>query len=163
MRSALNGYLPQTALANLQAMRATENLRRESLSECVRVDWTILKGYYSSYPHIGIHKALKRIPEKYLSSDTVVGRLHPFIGHEGLGTRRGWGVSVTPQPHLNPGKDPVLTVQEAGWASGSVWTGAENLAHTGIRSPGRPARRQSLYRLRYPAHGYRSFPLKYHI
>jgi len=32
-----------------------------------------------------------------------------------------------------------------------VWTGAENLAPTGIRSPDRPARGQSLYRLSYPA------------
>ena len=31
-------------------------------------------------------------------------------------------------------------------------SGRENLAPTGIRSPDRPARRQSLYRLRYPAH-----------
>jgi hypothetical protein len=38
-------------------------------------------------------------------------------------------------------------VQEAGWVSGPVWTGAENLAPTGIRSPGRPARSQLLYRL----------------
>jgi len=30
-------------------------------------------------------------------------------------------------------------------------TGAENLAPTRIRSPDSPARRQSLYRLRYPA------------
>jgi len=50
-----------------------------------------------------------------------------------------------------PGKDPVPIVQEAEWASGSVWPGAENLAPTGIRSPDRPARRQSLYRIRYPA------------
>ena len=33
------------------------------------------------------------------------------------------------------GKDPVPIVQEAGWAKGSVWTGAGNLAITGIRSP----------------------------
>jgi hypothetical protein len=33
-------------------------------------------------------------------------------------------------------------------ASGPVWTGAENLAPTAIRSADRPARRQSLYRLR---------------
>jgi hypothetical protein len=59
-------------------------------------------------------------------------------------------VSVTPRPHLTPGKEPVPIVQEAGWASGTVWTGAENLAPTGIRSPDRPARRQSLYRLSYP-------------
>ena len=52
------------------------------------------------------------------------------------------------------GKDPVPIVQEAGWASGPVWTGAENLNPPAIRSPDRPARRRSLYRLRYPAHSY---------
>ena len=56
------------------------------------------------------------------------------------------------RPQLGPGKDPVPIVQEAGWASGPVWTGVENLALTGIRSPDRRARRQSLYRLHYPAH-----------
>jgi hypothetical protein len=65
---------------------------------------------------------------------------------------RGWGVSVTPRPQLTPGKDWVPIVQGAGWASGPVWTGAENLASTGIRSADRRARRQSLYPLRYPAH-----------
>jgi len=30
-------------------------------------------------------------------------------------------VSVTPRPHFTPGKDPVLIVQEAGWATGRVW------------------------------------------
>jgi len=74
----------------------------------------------------------------------------PFHDH---GTRRVWGVSVTPRPLLIPGKDPVPIVQEAGWASGPVWTGAENLdPPTGIRSPDRPARSQSLYRLSYRAH-----------
>jgi len=47
-------------------------------------------------------------------------------------------------------RDTVPIVQEAGWAPGPVWTGAENLASTGIRSPDRPARSQPLYRLRYP-------------
>ena len=69
-----------------------------------------------------------------------------------LGTRRGWRVSITPRPHLTPGKDPVSIVQEAGWASGPVWIGAKNLAPTGIWSPDRPNRRQSLYRLSYPTH-----------
>jgi hypothetical protein len=53
---------------------------------------------------------------------------------------------------LCPGKDPVPIVQEAGWAPGPVCTDAENLDPTGIRSLDRPARSQSLYRLRYPAH-----------
>jgi hypothetical protein len=72
----------------------------------------------------------------------------PFHDHF---TRRGWGVSVTPRPLFTPGKDPVPFVQEAGWAPGPVWTGAENLVPTGIRSLDRPARSQSLYTLSYPA------------
>ena len=46
----------------------------------------------------------------------------PFQDH---GTRRGWGVSVTPLPLFTPGKDLVPIVQEAGWAPWPVWTGAE--------------------------------------
>ena len=61
-------------------------------------------------------------------------------------------MSVTPRPLFTPGKEPVHIVQEAGWAPGPVWKCAENLAPTGIRSLDRPARSQSLYRLRYPAH-----------
>jgi hypothetical protein len=97
-----------------------------------------------------------------------LGRFHPFyrpwrpLGSRGiallcfldLGSRRGWGVSVMPQPLSTPGKDPVLIVQEAGWAPGPVWTGAENLASTGIRSPDRPAHSQSLYWLSYLTHRY---------
>ena len=60
-----------------------------------------------------------------------------------------------PRQHLTPGKDPVPVVQEAEWSSGPVWTGAENLPPpAGIRSPDRPARRQSLYRLSYRTHEY---------
>ena len=61
------------------------------------------------------------------------------------GTRRGWGVSVTPRPLFTPGKDTVPIVQEAGCAPGPVWTSVKNLAPTGIRSPGRPVRSQSLH------------------
>jgi len=87
------------------------------------------------------------------------GKVHPCTGTEALyspygpqgrvevylysfmtnGTRRGWEVSVTPRPLFTPGKNPVPIVQEAEWAPGPVWTGAENLAPTGIRSPDRPA------------------------
>jgi len=72
-----------------------------------------------------------------------------FLDH---GTRRGWGVSVTPRQLFPPGKDTVPIVQKAGWDPGPVWTGAENLTPTGIRTLDRPARSNSLYRLRYPAH-----------
>ena len=61
------------------------------------------------------------------------------------------GGRSTPRPgRFTPGKDQVLTVQEAGCAPVLVWTGAENLDPTGIRSPDHPARSESLYRLSYP-------------
>jgi len=56
-------------------------------------------------------------------------------------------------PAATPTWDPVPIVKEAGWAPGPVWTGEENLAPpppNGIWSPDRPARSESLYRLRYP-------------
>jgi hypothetical protein len=57
----------------------------------------------------------------------------------------------TPRPCLFiPRNGPIRMVQEAGWAPGPVWTGAENLASTGIRSADRPARSESLDRLRCP-------------
>jgi hypothetical protein len=46
---------------------------------------------------------------------------------------------------LYPEKSPEPIVQEAGRDPGPVWTGAENLAPTGIRSPDRQARSQLLY------------------
>jgi len=54
------------------------------------------------------------------------------------------------RPLITLGKDAAPIVQEAVWAPGPVWTGAENLAPTGIRSPDRPVRSQSLCRLSYP-------------
>jgi len=46
---------------------------------------------------------------------------------------------------FNLGKDQIPIVQEAGWAPGPIWTGAENLTYTGIRSLDRPACSQLLY------------------
>jgi hypothetical protein len=66
-----------------------------------------------------------------------------------LGARWG-GWSAARPGRFASGKDTVPIVGEAGWAPGPVRTGAENLASTGIRSPERPARSQSLYRLSYP-------------
>ena len=77
------------------------------------------------------------------------GTALPFLDR---GTRRGEG-SASRLGRFYPRKDPVLIVQKAGWASGPVWAGVENLAPNGIRSPDHPARSQSLYRLRYPKLG----------
>ena len=80
---------------------------------------------------------------------SVVGGIALFF-HD-RGTRRRWGVSVTPRPHFTPGKDPVSIVQEAGWAPGPVWTGEKSRPHRDS-IPDRPALSQSLCRLNFPAH-----------
>jgi hypothetical protein len=68
------------------------------------------------------------------------------------GTRRGEGSASRPGRPLPPGKTRYPLYRRLGGPPGPVWTGAENLAHTGVRSPDRPARSQSLYRLHYPVH-----------
>jgi hypothetical protein len=89
------------------------------------------------------------------------GKVHPITDHEGPEVKRysstlfltsglyegGWS---TPRPgRFAPGKDPVPTAQEPGWAPGPVWRGAENLTPTMLRSPDRPAGSKSLCRLSY--------------
>jgi hypothetical protein len=67
-----------------------------------------------------------------------------------LGARRG-GWSAPRPGRFTLGKDPVPIVYEAGWAPGTVWMGAENLAPTGIRSLDRPAHSELLHRLIFPS------------
>jgi hypothetical protein len=61
----------------------------------------------------------------------VEGILNPALEEGGFTTSRSCRFTL--------GKGPVSVVQGAGWAPGRVWTGAENLTFTGIRSPDRPA------------------------
>jgi hypothetical protein len=49
-----------------------------------------------------------------------------------MALERGEGSASCPSHSLPLGKDPAPIVQEAGWAPGPVWTGAENLTPTGI-------------------------------
>jgi hypothetical protein len=71
-------------------------------------------------------------------SRTTEQPLYSFLNDKG----GGWS---TPHPdRFIPWKEPVPFVEEAGWDPGLVWRGAENLAPTGIRSPDRPARSESL-------------------
>ena len=51
-----------------------------------------------------------------------VGRGIALLLHD-RSTRMGWVVNITPRPRFTPGKDAVPILQEARWASGSVWTG----------------------------------------
>ena len=69
------------------------------------------------------------------------GKVHPRKGHEGPEGEQSYTSTLsstsaldmggwsTPRPgRFTPGKKPVPIVQEAGWAPGPVWMGAENLA-----------------------------------
>jgi len=62
---------------------------------------------------------------------------------------------------LPMGERPCTDLGRARFVPGPVWTGAENLAPTGIRSPDRSARRQSQYRLSYPGDWTCLFQLSY--
>ena len=80
-----------------------------------------------------------------------LGRGIALLFHD-RGTRRGWVVSSTPRLHFTPGKDPVPILQEAGWATGPVWTGPKISSPPGFdHRPSSPVA-QSLYRLSYRAH-----------
>ena len=103
-------------------------------------------------------------------------KVQPLTGHEGpegeqvysstlpsTSVLDGGGWSAPRPGRFTPWKDPVPIVQEARWAPGPVWTGAENLAPTGIRSPDRPARSKSLYRLGYPVLRLRQIRRQIHV
>ena len=49
----------------------------------------------------------------------------------------GWVINATPRPFYPREGEPVPLIQKARWAPEAVWTAAENLPPTGIRSPER--------------------------
>ena len=59
-------------------------------------------------------------------------------------------VSATPRLFYPRERYPVPIVHDAGWAPEPSWTGAGNLAPTGVLTPDLPARSELLYRLRCP-------------
>jgi hypothetical protein len=59
--------------------------------------------------------------------------------------------NVTPRPLYSREREPITIVQEAGWVSGSLWIGTENLATIGVLTLDRPAHSESMYRLRHSA------------
>ena len=93
-------------------------------------------------------------------------KVHPGTGHEDAdgeyrysstlpltATLNGAGWSTPLPDRFTPGKGfrhPLY--RRLGGHQGSVWTAAENLAHTWIRSPDRPACSESLCNYTIPAH-----------
>jgi hypothetical protein len=49
-----------------------------------------------------------------------------------LGARRGWVVNSMARPHYPHKRDLAPAMQQAEWASGSIWMGPERFATTGI-------------------------------
>jgi hypothetical protein len=84
-----------------------------------------------------------------MKSTLEVSNIHPRTGHEGpegekryrctlsltLALNRG-GWSTPCSGRFTTGNDAVANVLEAGWVSGPVWTGAENLALRRYTIPG---------------------------
>ena len=72
------------------------------------------------------------------------------------GTRRGWGGSASrPGRSLLPGKTRYLLYRRLGGAQGRSGRVRKISPLTGIRSPDRPSRNHSLYRLSYSVHNIR--------
>ena len=80
------------------------------------------------------------------------GIVLPFHDH---GTRRGEGSTARPDSTLPPGKTRYPLYRRLGGPQVRSGQVRKISLPTGIRSPDRPARSQSLYRLRYPAHSLR--------
>ena len=88
----------------------------------------------------------KRIYRAAVSQTLRNSSLH-YHNH---GTRRGWGVGVTARPLFAPEKFGTHCTES--WVDTRAALDRYGKSHhpNGIRSPDRPARSQSLYRLHYP-------------
>jgi len=96
--------------------------------------------YITYYTELGAHKVSSKVKWSHYRPGVSqrVGRGIALLFHD-RGTRRGWVVSSTPRANFTPGKDPVLILQEAGWAPGPVWKGGKSRPHWDP-IPDRPAR-----------------------
>ena len=89
------------------------------------------------------------------------GKFRPRSGHKGaeresrnsstlsLTWALGGVGNATPQPHYPREWNPVSILYEGGWVPGPLWTSAENLAPTGMRSPERLTHSEAVCRLSY--------------
>jgi len=77
-----------------------------------------------------------------------------------LRARLGWVVNTMSWSLYPLARDPVPTIQEGGRAPGPVWTVAENLTTTRIRSLDCPAHGKLLYNYTISAHAFRALGTK---
>jgi hypothetical protein len=60
-----------------------------------------------------------------------------------------WVTNAKPRHLYHRERALVTTVQVAGYTLGCLWSGGKNLASTGVQTPNRQARSESLYQLRF--------------
>ena len=123
-----------------------ETIDRDSTVLYVYLPILMLRDLTSRYIYVKVKKVKCSCYRPVVAQR--VGRGIALLFHD-LGTRRGCVVSSTPRPTLPPGKTQHPLHRRLGGPQGRSGR-AENLVPTGIRSPDRPARSQSLYRLSYP-------------
>jgi hypothetical protein len=127
----------------------SEHLQRENFSFAkgkTGEKWfhcTLAQEHFTSQVNVKVKFTLEQHTNAQRGSGIIT---HPFLN---LGARWGWMINATLQLLYTRERDMILIVEETGWAPGPVWTGVENLAPTGIRSPDRQVRSESLYRLSY--------------
>ena len=162
----LSSYCSSWSIMGSEALQSCAILAFSVLSFLIQTVWSLsistewYNGTYWSDRHLW-----QKLWSKIKVKRTLIQALRLCTGHTAqrgssgialpfldLGTRSGWGVSVTTRPLFTPGKDLVHIVQDVERAPGPVWRSAENLAPTGIRSSDHLACSQSLYRLSFPAH-----------
>jgi len=102
--------------------------------------------YMACFAFIG---SLKRI--KYRVPASTTGGLSLLMFYV---VKLSCNVGSGPRPFYHRKRNLAFIVQEAGWDLGPVWTGTKNYTSTGVRSLDRPARSESLYRLRSTGHIY---------
>jgi hypothetical protein len=111
-----------------------------------------MRGYskYCFIPNGIMQKSWQNDRDKFTIEQAIKARRYSStLSLTSANRRREWS---TPRPgRFTPcERDPVSIVHEAKLAPGAFWTVAKKLAPTGIRSPDRPHRSESLYRLSYP-------------
>ena len=90
-------------------------------------------------PRIGLDRCGKSRPHRDSIPDPTARSQSLYrLGYSFITTALEWGNGSESRPGalFTPGKNPVPIIQEDRWATGPVWTGAENLAPTTGFDPG---------------------------
>ena len=129
------------------------NTKRNVNKIDIRLDWLKQKSkQHGTRPwearlictHVYVTATLRTGRSLYVLNEKVNFILEQFMkARRGQKHNRTLSITSRPPPLYSQEREPVPIAQEAGWDPGPIWTGADNLAPTGIRSPDRPV--ETLY------------------